>query len=144
MEVLIEVLMEVLMEVLKELDNSKLTCEEYVAYVTVEVVGSMDAIAWALVAPCWCPRKLCSGLSGAILKQFCSRPPPYVGLRTKTHGRTIRMFIVRRLWAYHGTMLEPSWGHLGRSWRPRGTQESRLGVLKGHVEAIFCPAFHLT
>ena len=41
--------MEVLMEVLKELDDSKLTCEEDVAYITVEVVGNMDAIAWARV-----------------------------------------------------------------------------------------------
>ena len=34
---------------LKELDDNKLTCEEYVAYITVEVVGNMDAIAWARV-----------------------------------------------------------------------------------------------
>ena len=33
----------------EELDDSKLTCEEYVAYITVEVVGNMDAIAWARV-----------------------------------------------------------------------------------------------
>ena len=31
------------------LDCSRLTCEEYVAYVTLEVVQNMDAIAWARV-----------------------------------------------------------------------------------------------
>ena len=31
----------------EDLESSKLTCEDYVAYVTVEVVGNMDAIAWA-------------------------------------------------------------------------------------------------
>ena len=33
----------------EDLESSKLTCEEYVAYVIVEVVGNMDAIAWARV-----------------------------------------------------------------------------------------------
>ena len=31
------------------LNNSRLTCEEYVAYVSVDVVQNMDAIAWARV-----------------------------------------------------------------------------------------------
>ena len=31
------------------LDDDKLTCEEYVALVTADVVKSMDAIAWARV-----------------------------------------------------------------------------------------------
>ena len=31
------------------LDHSRLTCEEYVAFITVQVVQNMDAIAWARV-----------------------------------------------------------------------------------------------
>ena len=31
------------------LDHSRLTCEEYTSYITVQVVQSMDAIAWARV-----------------------------------------------------------------------------------------------
>ena len=32
-----------------ELDDSRLTCQEYVALITVQVVQNMDAIAWARV-----------------------------------------------------------------------------------------------
>ena len=54
------------------------------------------------------------------------------------------MIFCLRNGASEGTILEPSWGHLGASWGHLGAILGRLGASCGHFAAIFGPSWGLS